>query len=254
MNKLSRFSTILLKQTQSIRVMENKILSRSFSTNQPPTTPTSSSTTKTIETSNELKVTQTGSLLKIELNRPRALNALTLQMCLDMKKVYNEHIAPSSSGVNCFIVKGANDGGHSAFCAGGDIKSLYNALNEETATDSSKKIEAIPGKIYVDFFRHEYALDHMFGTSEKPQISFWNGVVMGGGVGISVLGEYRVATEKTAFAMPETAIGLFPDVGGSAWLPHLNEDGYGNYIGLCGPRLKAADVLHAGIATHYIET
>lgn len=74
---------------------------------------------------------------------------------------------------------------------------------------------------------------------------------MGGGVGLSVLGKFRVTSEKSLFAMPETAIGIFPDVGGSAWLPHLNS-GVGEYIGLSGARLGAADLLHTGIATHFV--
>jgi enoyl-CoA hydratase/carnithine racemase len=103
----------------------------------------------------------------------------------------------------------------------------------------------------TDFFKEEYEMNYMLGTSPIPQVSIWNGIVMGGGVGISVLGDFRVATEKTMFAMPETAIGLFPDVGSSAWLPHLHP-GVGEYIGLTGCRLGPADLIHSGIATHYI--
>lgn len=168
-----------------------------------------------------IAVTQRNKLLIMELNRPKALNALTLDMCNDMRKVLSESVNHPTSNVSSFIVKGS---GEKAFCAGGDIKTLYNSVIAEA------KVEPTPGKMHVDFFRYEYILDHMLGTSQKPQVSFWNGIVMGGGVGISVLGEFRVATEKTVFAMPECGIGLFPDVGGSAWLPHL-ADGYGNYIG-----------------------
>eukprot|EP00599_Poterioochromonas_sp_BG-1_P006734 CAMPEP_0173133486 /NCGR_PEP_ID=MMETSP1105-20130129/756_1 /TAXON_ID=2985 /ORGANISM="Ochromonas sp., Strain BG-1" /LENGTH=398 /DNA_ID=CAMNT_0014045165 /DNA_START=218 /DNA_END=1414 /DNA_ORIENTATION=- len=209
----------------------------------PPPSPPQTSSAATGFT--DIITNQQGKTLFLELNRPKALNALNLDMCLEMKKVLTERINHPSSTVSHFIMKGV---GEKAFCAGGDIKTLYTSVISE-----KDEIQAYPGKIHVDFFRHEYILDYLLGTSNKPQISFWNGIVMGGGVGISVLGEFRVATEKTVFAMPECGIGLFPDVGGSAWLPHLN-DGYGNYIGMIGTRLNAADLVHAGIATHFIQT
>ncbi|ESL08566.1 enoyl-CoA hydratase/isomerase family protein [Trypanosoma rangeli SC58] len=86
----------------------------------------------------------------------------------------------------------------------------------------------------------------------NPQVALWNGYVMGGGVGISVHGRYRVASEHTLFAMPETAIGMFPDVGASWFLPRLKMQGLGLYLGLTGARLKGADVAHTGLATHYV--
>jgi 3-hydroxyisobutyryl-CoA hydrolase len=167
-----------------------------------------------------LLVSQNNKLLIMELNRPKALNALNLPMIHDMRKVLNERV--NSADTDVLLMKGA---GGKAFCAGGDVKTLFSSVMAETG-----KFEATPGKAHVDFFRYEYNLDFALAVSPKPQISIWNGIVMGGGVGISVLGEFRVATEKTVFAMPECVIGLFPDVGGSAWLPHLS-DGYGNYIG-----------------------
>jgi 3-hydroxyisobutyryl-CoA hydrolase len=167
-----------------------------------------------------LLVSQNNKLLIMELNRPKALNALNLPMIHDMRKVLNERV--NSSDTDVLLMKGA---GGKSFCAGGDVKTLFSSVMAETG-----KFEATPGKAHVDFFRYEYNLDFALAVSPKPQISIWNGIVMGGGVGISVLGEFRVATEKTVFAMPECVIGLFPDVGGSAWLPHLS-DGYGNYIG-----------------------
>uniref|UniRef100_A0A7S2D716 3-hydroxyisobutyryl-CoA hydrolase n=1 Tax=Octactis speculum TaxID=3111310 RepID=A0A7S2D716_9STRA len=94
-------------------------------------------------------------------------------------------------------------------------------------------------------------MNYNLGVSEVPQISLWDGVVMGGGVGVSIFGEFRVATERTMFAMPETAIGLFPDVGSSAWLPHLG-NGLGEYIALTGTRLHAYDLCTIGLATHYL--
>jgi enoyl-CoA hydratase/carnithine racemase len=105
--------------------------------------------------------------------------------------------------------------------------------------------------MHTDFFRDEYIMNYMLAESLAPQVSIWDGFVMGGGVGISIFGEFRVATEKAVFAMPETAIGLFPDVGGSSWLPHL-KDGVGAYVGMTGCRLNAADLVYANMATHFI--
>ncbi len=164
--------------------------------------------------------------MTIELNRPKALNALSLDMCHQMKALLKNDINGEGSDVAAFIVKGA---GGKAFCAGGDVRAIYTELGE-CSKNGIRIGTGQPGFLHTDFFRHEYIMNYLLGTSIVPQISLWDGIVMGGGVGISVLGEFRVATEKSLFAMPETAIGLFPDVGSSAWLPHL-EDGYGNYIG-----------------------
>ena len=108
-----------------------------------------------------------------------------------------------------------------SFCAGGDVISLV--------TKSPLAAE--------EFFRTEYTLNHLIGTYSIPYVAFISGITMGGGVGISVHGKYRVATEKTLFAMPETAIGLYPDVGGSHFLPRLRGK-LGMYLGLTGQRLK----------------
>ena len=185
------------------------------------------------------------------LNREKALNALDMDMVSQMKSHLLKWRSSSLSNQNehkisAFILKGA---GGKAFCAGGDVKSIYSHLqnNGQPSLIGTGK----PGTIESDFFRHEYEMNYLIGTSPIPQVSIWDGIVMGGGVGISVLGEFRIATEKTLFAMPETAIGLFPDVGSSAWLPHL-PDGQGLYIGLTGCRLGAADLINTGIATHYI--
>lgn len=120
----------------------------------------------------------------------------------------------------------------------GDVKSIW----AELAEGKVERGTGVPGLLHTDFFRREYIMNYLLGTSKTPQISIWDGIVMGGGVGISVLGQFRVATEKALFAMPETAIGLFPDVGSSAWLPHL-ADGYGAAIG------EAFGVLNVPILT-----
>eukprot|EP01147_Barroeca_monosierra_P003678 gene3678-8342_t len=109
------------------------------------------------------------------------------------------------------------------------------------------------GSLARNFFYQEYRADYALATLEKPFIAFIDGFTMGGGVGVSVHGRFRVATERTVFAMPETAIGLFPDVGGSYFLPRL-PGGLGLYLALSGARLKGEDVLAAGIATHFVSS
>lgn len=156
----------------------------------------------------------------------------------------------SSPEIGVFIVKGV---GGKAFCAGGDVKSIWQDIQNVKNAGEEKVIgTGQPGKLFSDFFRVEYQMNYLLGTSTIPQVSLWNGIVMGGGVGVSVLGEFRIATENTMFAMPETSIGLFPDVGSSGWLPHL-KNGFGLYIGLTGVRLYASDLVYSGIATHYIQ-
>lgn len=128
------------------------------------------------------------------------------------------------------------------------MKACYQSLIDQPHLVITGK----PGVVNSDFFREEYRMNYRIGTSKTPQVSIWNGIVMGGGVGVSIHGKYRVATESTLFAMPETAIGLFPDVGGTYWLPRL-QSSYGEYIGLTGARLRSYDLLHSGIATHYVK-
>ena len=119
--------------------------------------------------------------------------------------------------------------------------------------------------LQADFFKEEYQLNHIIAQQAPhlPQVSIWDGVVMGGGVGLSIHGKYRVATERTIFAMPECKIGLFPDVGSTWWIPRLKlynqwksglVGGVGNYLALTGCRLSAEDLLYAGIATHYVKS
>lgn len=130
--------------------------------------------------------------------------------------------------------------GGKAFCAGGDIRAV---------TDSAKAGTSL----YKDFFKQEYQLNNLIGTLRVPYVALIDGITMGGGVGLSVHGLFRVATEKTLFAMPETAIGLFPDVGGGYFLPRLGGK-LGLYLALSGYRLKGRDVLHSGIATHMCDS
>jgi len=168
----------------------------------------------------------------ITLNRPKALNALSL----DMIRLMSPQLKQWKEGgkVKVVMVRGA---GEKAFCAGGDIRA----------------ITAVPGgEMQRQFFREEYQLDHLVGSYSLPYIALLNGITMGGGVGVSVNGKWRVATEKTVFAMPETAIGLIPDVGGGFFLPRLQGQ-LGMFLGLTGHRLKGWDCYSAGLATHAVK-
>ena len=171
----------------------------------------------------------------VTLNRPRALNALTLPMieAMDVRLA----AWATDPGVDVVVVRGA---GERAFCAGGDVRAIWQAGKDGDP-------------LTCDFFRAEYRLNRRIKTFAKPYVALIDGVTMGGGVGVSVHGSHRVATERTLFAMPETRIGLFPDVGASHVLPRL-EGKLGLYLGLTGARLKAADALFAGIATHYVDS
>ena len=134
----------------------------------------------------------------------------------------------------------ATGAGEKAFCAGGDIRAV---------TEAGKTGQPLA----QEFFRDEYRLNHAIGVFPKPYVALIDGITMGGGVGLSVHSPFRVATERTLFAMPETSIGLFPDVGGSFFLSRL-PGGLGMFLSLTGHRLKGRDVFHAGVATHFVST
>ncbi len=134
------------------------------------------------------------------------------------------------------MIEGAGD---RAFCAGGDVR----ALRQYELDGEHHKAET--------FFREEYKLNLMIATYPKPYIALIDGICMGGGIGVSVHAPYRVATERAAFAMPETAIGFFPDIGATYFLPRLPGQ-IGTYLGLTGLRMQGADAVHAGLATHFV--
>ncbi|XP_070331964.1 3-hydroxyisobutyryl-CoA hydrolase, mitochondrial isoform X2 [Odocoileus virginianus] len=169
----------------------------------------------------------------ITLNRPRFLNTLTLNM---VQQVYAQ-LKKWEQDPETFliIIKGA---GEKAFCAGGDIR-----VSEARNTNQ---------EMLRVFFRDEYILNNAIDSCQKPYIALIHGITMGGGAGVSVHGHFRVATEKSVFAMPETAIGLFPDVGGGYFLPRL-QGKLGYFLALTGFRLKGRDVYTAGIATHFVD-
>ena len=194
-----------------------------------------------------------------ELNNPSTLNSLDL----DMVRSIN-HVLPqwqSDATLRATLMIGRHGSKRPCFCAGGDVKSVYmsgkgltgNKADEEAA-QTHQHGYGHRGLLTADFFREEYQMNHTLATQDHdnlPQVSIWDGVVMGGGVGLSLHGKYRICTENTLFAKPETAIGLFPDVGGMWWLSRM-KGGLGNYIALTGQRLKADDLLYAGLATHYV--
>ena len=182
----------------------------------------------------EVLITTEGAAGRLSLNRPKALHSLTLDMCHAMSAALSEWA--NDDAVKAVILDHAEGRG---FCAGGDI----NLLRESALNDGG-----ISGR---KFFRDEYQLNHQMFTYAKPIVAFMDGITMGGGVGISQPCKFRVATENTRFAMPETGIGLFPDVGGGWYLSRLGGR-LGQFLALTGARLDGAECLWAGIATHYL--
>lgn len=183
------------------------------------------------------------------LNNPKTFHALTLEMIHCMQDVLTEWYKDDT--MQAILVKSSGDSKKPAFCAGGDVKKVYLSGLEKNNAEKPHG-QGHPGLDTADFFRHEYAVNYLMATARKPQISIWNGVVMGGGAGISVHGKYRVATENALFAMPETNIGLFPDVGSMYWMPRVLSEIVAVYLALTGQRLKPEDLLYTGLATHYV--
>jgi len=175
-----------------------------------------------------------GPIGHISLNRPKALHALTLPMCHAMSAGLREWAADDA--IKAVIID-HNEG--RGFCAGGDIAFLR---------DSALNDGGVAGR---KFFHDEYQLNHQMHAYAKPIVAFMDGITMGGGVGISQPAKYRVATENTRFAMPETGIGLFPDVGGGWYLSRLGQR-LGQFLALTGARLDGAECLWTGLATHYV--
>ncbi|KAF4954838.1 hypothetical protein F66182_18388, partial [Fusarium sp. NRRL 66182] len=133
--------------------------------------------------------------------------------------------------------------GEKALCAGGDVAAL--AINNKEGPEGVKRSQ--------DYFAQEYQLDHLIATYSKPFVAVMDGITMGGGVGLSVHAPFRIATERTLFAMPETTIGFFPDVGGSFFLPRLDGE-IGTYLALTSERLNGVQAFYTGIATHYVDS
>lgn len=215
-----------------------KILNSAFmSTQTEPAPPTPPVITRTIDPDDVLFNSVYG-VRTIELNRPAKLNSLNWSMASKIAPRLQEW--EKSQLANIIVLKGAGD---RALCAGGDVASL--------AEDNKKGPDGQLAS--TQFFELEYKLDHLIATYSKPYVSFMDGITMGGGVGLSVHAPFRIATERTRFAMPETKIGFFPDVGGGFFLPRLDGE-LGTYFALTSADLKGVHTLYAGIATHYLHS
>ncbi|CAH8354086.1 unnamed protein product [Eruca vesicaria subsp. sativa] len=209
----------------------------------------------------QVLVEEKSSVRILTLNRPKQLNALSFQMISRLLQLFLEYEEDSS--VKIVILKGQGR----AFCAGGDVSAVV------------RDIRLGKWRLGAKFFSDEYMLNYVMATYSKTQVSILNGIVMGGGAGVSVHGRFRIATENTLFAMPETVLGLFPDVGASFFLSRL--PGFfgnishlflhflqnslkflplapflsscsGEYVGLTGARLDGSEMLACGLATHYL--
>ncbi|MGB3502312.1 MAG: enoyl-CoA hydratase/isomerase family protein [Mesorhizobium sp.] len=181
----------------------------------------------------EILFARNGKAGVITLNRPKALNAVTHNMVHLMHAQMRDW--ETDAGVEVVILKGEGR----AFSAGGDIMEVYRAGKE--------------GRLLTQFFADEYRLNAYLQRFPKPIVSLIDGIVMGGGVGLSFHGSHRVVGEKALFAMPETGIGFFPDVGGSHLLSRI-PGGFGMYLGLSGARIGPGDMLKSGLATHAVKS
>ncbi len=190
-------------------------------------------TTEPLTPHADVLIERRGRALWITLNRPAAMNALNRTMCNTIQAALYDSIGDAD--VTLVVIEGA---GERAFCAGGDVVAMHAA-----------------GRAGIDgwegFFHDEYRMNQTVARYPDPYVAILDGVTMGGGVGLSIHGRFRVVTERTLFAMPETGIGLIPDVGGTHALPRLPGH-IGTWLALTGARLKAADCVYAGIATHYV--
>ena len=192
----------------------------------------------TANATGELQIEIRNHVAYLTLNRPAALNALTPAMLESMSELFTQWA--NDPNIKAVISLGAGD---KAYCAGGDVRGLHASL---TAAD---------GKVHDEFFRVEYALNYQMHrflkNSGKPYIAMIDGIVMGGGMGVAQGATLRIVGERTKMAMPETAIGLFPDVGGSFFLSRC-PGAIGLYLGLTGVTIKAADAVHASLADLYM--
>jgi enoyl-CoA hydratase len=182
----------------------------------------------------EILLERRGGIALVTLNRPKALNTLTLGM---YRTLDPDLIAwGKDPAIRAVVIRGA---GGRAFCAGGDVRAIYDAGRGKTTG------------LTADFFREEYCLIQRVYRFPKPYVALLDGITMGGGAGVSIHGSHRIASEKFVLAMPETAIGLFPDIGATTFLNRC-PGRIGRYLGLTGARIKAADALYCGLVTHYV--
>ncbi|KAH0930011.1 hypothetical protein HID58_015738 [Brassica napus] len=185
------------------------------------------------EPHSQVLVEETSSVRILTLNRPKHLNALSFNMITRLLQLFLAYEEDPS--VKLVILKGQGR----AFCAGGDVPAIV------------RDIRLGKWRRSADFMSLGYNLHYVMATYCKAQVSILNGIVMGGGVGVCVHGRFRIATENTVFAMPETSLGIFPDVGASYFLSRL-PGFFGEYVGLTGARLDGAEMLACGLATHFV--
>jgi enoyl-CoA hydratase/carnithine racemase len=169
----------------------------------------------------------------VTLNRPAALNALSMDMIVQLRGTLDSHAADPE--VRAVLVKGAGD---KAFCAGGDIRALYQSVKES-------------GSFHIDFLRAEYPLDYFLYSYPKPYAVLMDGITMGGGMGIAQGSRLRIVGDRTRIAMPEVAIGFFPDVGASYFLSRL-PGALGIYLALTGVQIRGSDALYSRLADVYL--
>lgn len=186
---------------------------------------------------NDVLFSSQGGVRSIILNRPKKLNSLNGSMVRKIIPRLKEWSKSELAGI--VTIKGEGR----AFCAGGDVAWL--AQRNKTGSEGQQESK--------DYFALEYKLDHLISTYSKPFVAFIDGITMGGGVGLSLHAPFRIATENTVFAMPETNIGFFPDVGASFFLPRMDGE-LGKYCALTSEQIKGPNVFYAGIATHYLHS
>lgn len=185
--------------------------------------------------STELQVEIRNQIAFVTLNRPQALNSLSYSMVKELGDLLSNW--ENDDSIHTVLIRGA---GEKAFCAGGDVRFIYDSFNAG-------------GVEHLQFFSDEYKLDHQIHRYPKPVIALMDGIVMGGGMGIAQGAQFRIATDRTRMAMPETAIGLFPDVGASYFLSRA-EGAMGIYLGITGKDIKATDILAVGLGDIYLDT
>ena len=196
----------------------------------------SSSATQDVETPySEILAEVRNHIGHLTLNRPGGLNAINL----DMVRALQHHLDTWSTdpAIKAVVLRGA---GEKAFCAGGDIRSLYDSYHSQ-------------GTLHYTFFEEEYALDLTLHHYPKPLVALMDGFVLGGGMGLVQGADFRIVTERSKLAMPEVGIGYFPDVGGSYFLTRTPGQ-LGTYLGVSGVQIRASDALYCGLADHFIES
>ncbi len=174
-----------------------------------------------------------GGVAFVTLSRPKALNALTLEMI----RAYYPRLKAwaADPAIRAVVISGE---GEKAFCAGGDVRAVYDS------------VKTAPSDMHRRFFQEEYRLNRLIHRLSKPYVALIDGITMGGGLGLSRHGSHQIATERTLAAMPETGIGLFPDIG-ATWFLNQCPGKSGLYLALTGARVRAADALYVRFATHY---